>query len=220
MRALTLALLLTTLAILLGAPAGAAPWAEVGDAGDLPATAQIPNGLGSLDSITGVIFTSLDKDMYVIQITDPALFSATVLPAGTLLDPQLFLFDAAGVGVYGNDDDGDPFSTLPAGDALSPTVAGTYHLAISGFDNDPTDGIVEIFVDVKLGVQAPAILAPVAGWSPTFSVFGGSYEIALTGASFVGGEAVPVLQPWGMALLAAGLALAAGALVARVRAPR
>ena len=36
-------------------PAAAIPWTEIGDAGDLPATAQVPAGSGALTSIFGLI---------------------------------------------------------------------------------------------------------------------------------------------------------------------
>ena len=162
------------------------PWAEVGDAGDLLPTAQITVGVDPLTSISGEVSTSLDKDIYRITITDPLTFSATVLPGGSLTDTQLFLFDAFGMGIYANDDMSavDTLSALPAGDTSGPTTAGPYFLAISGSDNDPTNLGVEIFTDGILGVQTPTIAAPLDGWTPTFSVFGGTYTIALTGAGF------------------------------------
>jgi hypothetical protein len=164
----------------------AGPWAEVGDAGDLPGTAQLTLGVGTLDSISGVIFTSNDKDMYEIKIVSPATFSAIVIAGGTLTDSQLFLLDSLGGGIYANDDTTalDPLSTLPAGDPNGPQAAGTYLLAISGSDNDPMSGPIETFTDNAPGVQTPATLNPVDGWSPGFSVFGGTYTIVLTGAEF------------------------------------
>ncbi len=50
-------------------------WTEVGDAGDLPGTAQVVAGSGPLDSIFGVM-NDPDVDMYKIYISDPAGFSA------------------------------------------------------------------------------------------------------------------------------------------------
>lgn len=178
----------------------AAAWAEVGDAVDL-LPGQNTLGVGSLDLITGVIFTSQDKDMYRIRIDDPAIFSARVLAGGTLLDSQLFLFDSAGLGVYANDDvlAADPLSLLPSGDPAGPAAAGIYFLAISGRDNDPTAGALEVFSDGIPGVQTPLVAAPVDGWTIGFSEFGGTYTIELTGAGF----AIP--EPSSMALALAGL---------------
>jgi hypothetical protein len=183
----------------------AAGWAETGDAGDLPPTAQDTVGVGNLDFISGTIFTSLDKDMYKIEITNPAAFSATVIGGGSLADSQLFLMNAAGSGVYGNDDPVllDPLSVLPVGHANGPGTAGTYYLVISGPDNDPTTGGGEIFDDINPGVQTAVLAGAVDGWSPTFSVFGGAYQIDLTGAEFSNSTGVPALGIWGLALLAA-----------------
>jgi hypothetical protein len=163
-----------------------APWAESGDAGDLLPTAQVTLGVDPLTSISGTIFTSQDKDIYRIKIIDPATFSASVIAGGTLTDSQLFLFDSGGLGVYANDDVTavDPLSELPAGHASGPSVAGIYYLAISGSDNDPTNAGAEIFTDDPTGVQIPVIALPLDGWTPTFSVFGGTYTIALTGAGY------------------------------------
>jgi hypothetical protein len=60
----------------------------------------------------------------------------TVGATGTQLqNSQLFLFNAAGLGAYGRDDDPGTFrTTLPAGSALGPQTAGDYFLVISGFD--------------------------------------------------------------------------------------
>ncbi len=167
-------------------PLRAGAWAEINDAGDLPGTAQITLGVGSLDFITGEIFTSNDKDMYKISISDPATFSAIVIGGGSLLNSQLYLLDPLGSGVYGNDDITavNQLSTLPAGDPNGPLAAGDYLLAISGYDNDPLSGAVETFTDNLLGVQTPTTAVVVNGWSPGVSTFGGTYTIALTGAEF------------------------------------
>jgi hypothetical protein len=194
--------------LLLGSSsAAAAGWPEIGDAGDLPPSAQDTFGNGSLDFISGTIFTSLDKDMYVIEITNPAAFSATVVAGGSLVDTQLFLFDAAESGVYGNDDPAliPQLSILPAGHAAGPVSPGIYYLVISGPDNDPTTGGGEIFDDINPGVQLALLAGVVNGWTPTFSVFGGTYTIDLTGAGFSMStgepEGLPALGAWGLALV-------------------
>src|SRR5262245_62140467 len=96
----------------------AVSWAEIGDAGDLPGTAQIAVGSNPLTQITGSLGL-MDGDLYRIHISSPSTFSATTVGAGgTLIDSQLFLFDSAGMGIYANDDQiggGGTRSTLPAG---------------------------------------------------------------------------------------------------------
>src|SRR5262249_38282486 len=74
-------------------------WVERGDAGGLPATAQITEGdrFQPLTAITGIINGNRDADMFQIFISDPSKFSATTVGTpGTLTDSQLFLFDANG----------------------------------------------------------------------------------------------------------------------------
>lgn len=104
-------LVVGTLALpLAGGAALGQTWNEVGDAGDLPASAQVPLGVGSLDMINGFIFGLYDVDMYMIQINDPATFGAETVTTGTFFDTKLWLFDMHGNGVVFNNDSSSPFS--------------------------------------------------------------------------------------------------------------
>jgi hypothetical protein len=131
-----------------GSPISAATWTEQGDAGQTLATAQaLPTGIVPLDQIDGTADgTTGDADVYEIFISDPAAFSAQTVGGDSKcttcatqeFDASLALFDENGIGIYFNDDlaqdVGDAF--LPAGNALSPTQAGWYFLAV--FDDDLT----------------------------------------------------------------------------------
>jgi hypothetical protein len=149
--------------------------------------------------------------MYLIFISTPAAFSATTVgTAGTLVDTQLFLFNAAGLGVYGNDDDPSGTttrSTLPAGHALSPTTPGLYYLAISSFNRDPTSAGGLIFPSTPftavVGPTGPGGGSAVTGWTGTGGT--GTYTINLTGANFPDGTA-NIPEPTTMLLLGTGLA--------------
>jgi hypothetical protein len=205
--------LLAVLAFVSVANAGGI-WMEVGDAGDLPSTAQIieMSGGGGLVAITGSIATTTDADMYCFSITSPATFSATTVGTpGTLGDTQLRLFRGdltppSGIGIASNDDSVGLRSTLPAGSPLYATLpAGNYCVAISGFDRDPVSPGGEIFPDTFAGVFGPT--GPgggmaITGWAGTSAT--GTYTIALTGAAFkdVAG-AVP--EPGSFALLGLGV---------------
>ena len=92
-----------------------------------------------MDAIDGGIGAGDDQDLYRVCLEGGGSFSATTV-GGTELDTQLFLFDAAGLGVYGNDDSqATRQSTLPAGHALTPSAPGVYLLAVTPYDRDPRE---------------------------------------------------------------------------------
>ncbi len=67
-------------------PSLAIPFAESGDAGKLPTTAQVitgPTGT-SISEITGALGFVGDVDMFALLIPNPALFSATAALGGRL----------------------------------------------------------------------------------------------------------------------------------------
>lgn len=166
---------------------GASTWAERGDAGETVATAQATTGAEALDVIQGTIGGSGDADLYVIEVTDPAAFSASTV-GGTGFDTQLFLFRADGLGVAANDDVafGAPQSRLPAG-VLGALPAGRYVLAVTGFDRDPVSASGEIFPDAPTGVVGPTGSGgeePLRGF--TGSGRPGAYTIQVSGAAFAG----------------------------------
>jgi hypothetical protein len=205
------------------ASAGAQTWDETanggGDAGDLPATAQVVSGSGTLTAITGNLGAS-DVDMYQIIINDPLNFAATTV-GGATFDTQLWLFDLNGNGVLHNDD--DPTSTtitqsrigvgagnvFPASQnwatwASAGLPAGLYYIAISRYDRDPRNAAnAFIWNDAPYRQQrtpdGPGAPSPVVtNWDGTTAA-GGAYTISLQGASFVP-------EPASMVALGAGLA--------------
>ena len=191
----------------LASSASAASYIELGDAGDLPISAQVTAGAGSLDLIKGSIGISGDADMYRIFITGGGTFSATTVgTAGSIDDTQLFLFTSSGLGVYANDDANsvDIRSLLPAGNALTPLMAGLYYLAISAFDKDPVSAGGLIFPSIPFN----ALFGPtevgggsgIIGYAPSFTDTG-SYTIKLTGALV----SASVPEPSALFLLGSGL---------------
>ena len=174
-------------------------WTEVEEAGDLPGTAQriTQNEANeALEFITGSLSSPTDVDMYAIFITGGGNFSATTVGWTVDVDTQLTLYDSSGIGIYSNDDFATdiPQSTLPAFNPLTPTTPGLYYLAISDWDYDPlsdggyifphpTTGLADTAVD---GPTGPGGGLPVNGWGGISTIGGGSYTIALTGATGVG----------------------------------
>jgi hypothetical protein len=188
-------LLLATAA--LTAPVSAQTWAEVGDAGDLPATAQAPSGSPGLTAITGTISSGSDADLFQIFLLGGPFSATTVGTPGTLGDTQLFLFDSAGMGLLGNDDAVGLRSTISSGSL----PAGSYYLGITGFNRDPISAGGLIFPSTfsgQHGPTGPGGAQPLVAWSGGSSA--GSYTIDLTGVTGV--AATP--EPGSMALLAAG----------------
>ena len=114
----------------------------------------------------------------------------------TDVDTQLTLFDSSGIGIYSNDDfDTDNLqSTLPALNPLTPTTPGLYYLAVSDWDYDPLSDGGYIFphpISVHYsntavdGPTGPGGGSPVTGWGGISTSGGGSYTIALTGATAI-----------------------------------
>jgi hypothetical protein len=165
-----------------------------GDAGDVPTNAQAvyrPDQTpcqSLVTRISGVRADSTDADMYVICITDPASFSAsTVGLAG--FDTQLWLFRCDGTGVVHNDDSGGLQSRIDnSTGCLNGLQAGTYLLAITGYNQDPVDANGNLlwnnspFGAVRCP-DGPGAANPMVGW--TGSGGSGNYGIAVTGAYFV-----------------------------------
>lgn len=186
---------------------------ETDDAGeDLDGAVPIAADLVQpLTSISGSLFG--DADLFKIFISGDQPFSATTLspetlldlpidntlgiPTGLLEDPQLFLFDAMGKGVFGNDDlFGSTQSTLPS--MANPLSPGIYFLAISGFGYNPVSAGGDIFANASfdgiLPPTGPGGELPLVGFAGE-SLSSGSYTIALTGAQTIPPAAPPVVSP-------------------------
>jgi hypothetical protein len=209
------------------APAASLTWAEVGDAGQTLATAQVTFTLSATDTlaaITGNISAASDHDLFEIRITNCATFSATTVdqfgtPSTALEDTQLFLFNSAGIGVYANDDDAneaavpslDERSSLPAGGSPTMLTPGLYYLLIDASQSYPVSTAGLIFPNFTLtggAIDSTSVVgptgvggaSPLSGYTGTAATFG-VYEILLTGAA----PASVVPEPRSILLLATGI---------------
>lgn len=192
-------------------PSHAATYTELADAGQTLASAQVTTGSGALTNVYGSLLSSTDADLFLINITNPAAFSASTVNAiSGLLDTQLFLLTAAGAPVFVNDDDAGGLSflsTLPAGSA-STLTAGVYILGISLSGYDPVNSANQLLFanglptsvrGAAFGLQ-PATLGGFT--NNAFSTDIGSYDIQLTGAV---AAAVPEPTTGVLFLLGAGV---------------
>ena len=186
------------------------------DAGESTLTSQVPKGDGQLNSLMGKTDSGNLlangpgaaggpdlRDLYLIRIVSPAIFSASTVPVGggsgdASFDTQLFLFRADGSGMLANDEASPQSSgSLLTGDAddgsgITLTTSGLYYLGISGFDSGPLAGMPgsEIFSMVsRTEVSGPdgpgGSLGRLVGWSTGGET--GTYLIELDGCSFAWG---------------------------------
>jgi hypothetical protein len=155
-----------------------------------------------LTQILGTLGQS-EADLFALYLTGGAFSAQT----SANFDTQLFLFDASGFGVLGNDD-GSP--GLQARVASAALAAGTYYLAVSGYNFDPISAGGLIFPSSPFGPiygpTGPGGGSPLSGWNGA-GFAGGAYTINLEGA----GSAVP--EPGTLLLLGGGIS----ALVVRRR---
>jgi len=169
-----------------------------GDAGDLPATAQLVSAANAQACQTPVQrirgrMDADDVDMFVICITDPAAFSASTVGT-TSWDTQLWLFRCDGRGVVHNDDNPDA-STGDQSRIDNRTGCiqqpGVYLLAISRYNRDPVGPNNQpIWSPTGNGraVRCPdgaGASQPVVGWTGPTQTAPTRYYIQLTGAFFV-----------------------------------
>jgi len=178
------AALAAALCLLFAAPSAFAA-EELGDAGDMPLTAEEAGPAGPLTEISGAVTQSADGDMYKVCLTAGTDFSASTVGT-TGFDTQLFLYNEQGMGVYANDDAVGSHrlqSTLPAGNRLGPKAAGVYYLAVTAFNWDPQSLLGPIFPSSSglVGPIGRGGSLPLSSWAANDQRPGGSYTILLTG---------------------------------------
>jgi hypothetical protein len=159
----------------------AVTFTEVGDAGELVATAW---GTGTgIDTTRGLV----DHEADLFALVLPAgPFTAWTYPydgpaAGNNFDPQLFLFDSNGFGIIANDDwPGSSRSQINT--TLS---AGLYYIGIPVYDYDPISVGGMIFPnfprDMQFGATGPGGAAPLSDWQGSAS--GGNYTLRISPSS-------------------------------------
>ncbi len=165
---LTLVALASLTCLFLAPVSRAQTWVESGDAGPLIATAQATLGPGAITQITGTLPLSDDVDLYCIQL-------AAVPPAGTPLvqlqclaqqSPNIWLFDAAGNGVFTNETCALGNKTL-----LAPSISmapGTYYVGVSYYNRNAVSPGGNIWIPGIPGQRSPdgpGAPGPLVGWA-------------------------------------------------------
>ncbi|MBD1810014.1 filamentous hemagglutinin N-terminal domain-containing protein [Microcoleus sp. FACHB-SPT15] len=162
---------------------------EVGDAGQLPDTAQAVNSATdgtSFNAISGNLDNANDIDLYQLFLTEGVPFRASTVN-GSNVDTQLFLFDDSSLGLESNDDtvsaNGARLlsrqSTVPSPSItpFTPAVSGTYYLGISSYYNNPRSPQGSIF-DAS-GAKGPGSGLPLSEWDANNGSGSGTYTITL-----------------------------------------
>jgi filamentous hemagglutinin family protein len=174
--------------ILVQTPVTENPFTEVGDAGQLPGTAQAVNSATdrtSFNAISGNLDNANDVDLYQLFLTEGQAFTASTVN-GSQANTQLFLFDGSGLGLSSND---NTFlsnailrqSTVPASLPFTPAASGTYYLGISSYDNDPRSLQGYIFGASDFGaINGSGSGLPLSEWDANNGSDSGTYTITLS----------------------------------------
>lgn len=205
-------------------PAAATDWLEPRDndrdAGEYSAFAQVPEGLGELESITGRLDGGFAdgggfgappgvpdyQDLFMIKIAIPSRFSARTVPFGFEdINTELFLFSVDGFGLLQNDNL-DPTSTfsqlvsMSSDGTFNLTTPGLYVIGVAGFGNVPMSIGGAIFSRVLptelSGPDGPGGALVHDRWIT--NEIEGRYVIELTGVEYVPGPGAGVVLGLGM----------------------
>jgi hypothetical protein len=191
MRRCSFLIAMGTLSVaLVGSSSRASTWSEVGDAGDSLGGSQATVGGSPLTEISGTLPGTSDIDMYQINIVDHANFSAAISPLAQTVDPDIWLFDAAGAGI--TMDDSVHFGAATITGAHVPTN-GLYYLVVSSDGADAVSTFGTIWLSPpgngERSPDGPGAGNPFVGWggSPLNDTVQ-SYNVFLNGVN-------PVLAP-------------------------
>jgi hypothetical protein len=194
---------LTVATALVSSPARAIPYYEVDDAGELIAEAQFVGG--GVDVIHGDIGGFRDADLFLFHWGGGAFVVDTL--GSAMHDTILFLFDAAGRGIWKND---EVASGVKWSQIVDPDLsAGHYALGVSPWNYYPTSDPSHsssgaIFPSAFTGQWGPVNDLPLDHWDLYHASPGGAYVINIRTPTAV--PEPPTLALFGAALAVLGFA--------------
>jgi hypothetical protein len=176
-------------------------WNEAGDAGDLVGTAQITTGTGPLATINGALASASDVDLYCIKVpgVPPAGGLLVGLQCAAIQGPNVWLFDANGIGVFATSTCAFGYKAILA--PSSSLAPGTYYVAVAYGGVDPYSSGGPIWVPGFVPQRAPdgpGAASPLASWAGTGSVQPiNPYVITLQYVDYCSAATPTVVQTWG-----------------------
>ncbi|MDD2919823.1 IPTL-CTERM sorting domain-containing protein [Rhodoferax sp.] len=195
-----LKLLASALFYMLVSSSHAAIYAETGDAGQTLGTAQ--SVAANTTQINGTLGVAGDVDLYKLVFAANA--TVTFYAPATNIDSNLILFDAAGHGLWGDDDGGGGLDSQ----IVFNVTPGTYYLAFGDNNIDARDSSNIVFCANDDGDCTDDPISVLDHFGSDSEGATGPYTITLS--SPAGGastpQAIPTLSEWGMILLAGLLA--------------
>jgi hypothetical protein len=210
----------TTLLVIHSSSLNAASWTEVGDAGQLPTSAQVVTGTGVLDAIYGSFVSGkADVDLYKVKVPSGSgapVFSVsiTVPVSGSGPDPELFLFDENGYGIAASWFPGTYSTHLTNGSGFILPESNFFYIAVAyalivpyGIE-DQYNSEQPIFPAWNncgycvIGPTGAGGDSPVVSWGGSYSGYSSQYTISMTGVEFISNVPIPsALYLFGSGLL-------------------
>jgi hypothetical protein len=176
-------------------------WTESGDAGPLVSNAQVPVGAGAITTIIGTLGAANDADVYAVRLPSvaPAGLPLIQLQCTVNQGPNVYLFDAAGLGVLTTSICSGGSKTILAPNVSLPV--GTYYVAtaFSGLDPQSAGGAIWLpFLSAQHAADGSGATQTLSGWTGTPLVqASNAYQMTLTNMAYISGPVPTRPSRWG-----------------------
>ena len=160
---------------------------------DVGSTTSTAGSINLGGTVNGSLEVAGDADWYGVTLAAGTEYTIDLKGApsgvGTLADPRLYVYDAAGALVGGNDDGG---TGLESQLAFTPSTTQTYYLAARHFD-DSVAGTYELSIT---GGSSVNVAPTVTGLAPTLNTSGSAQISELFTVVDANGDAITQYQLW------------------------